>query len=60
MDADVITSDPEVQGFGVISQLKGLPDYVVQCFLASRYDEPTVIADMNVTDNPGIPFYSCQ
>ena len=46
-------SDPEVQEFDVISLLKErLPDYIVQCFLASGYDDPTVIADMDVTDNP--------
>lgn len=55
MDGDVIvTSDPKAQTFDVISLLKErLPDYIVQCFLASGYDEPTVIADMDVTDNPG-------
>ena len=44
----------EVQAFDVISLLKErLPGYIVQCFLASGYDESTVIADMDVTDNPG-------
>ena len=54
MDNNVTVSDREAQSFDVISLLKQrLPDYIVQCFLARGYDEPNVIATMDITDSPG-------
>jgi len=52
MDNNV--ADHEAQPLDILSLLKDkLPDYIVRCFLASGYDDPDVIATMDVTDNPG-------
>jgi len=39
--------DHEAQPLDVLSH------YIVHCFLASGYDDPNVIATMDITDNPG-------
>ena len=30
-----------------------LPEYIVNCFLSSGYDEMSVICNLDATDNPG-------
>jgi len=30
-----------------------LPEYIVNCYIASRYDEETVICNLDVSDKPG-------
>jgi len=31
---------------------KMLPEYIVNCFLSSGYDEPSVICGLDISDNP--------
>ena len=37
----------------VILMKKMLPEYIVNCFIASGYDEETVICNLDVSDKPG-------